>query len=57
MDKKAIAVAAGLMTLSWAALYPVYLLLKQNKKMKKELEKVRTNEVSEHLNVAQRSEE
>ena len=38
MDKKSIAVAAGLMCLSWGALYPVYLLIKKNRELKKELE-------------------
>ena len=39
MDKKQIAVAAGLMCLSWAAIIPVYLILNENKRLKEELEK------------------
>ena len=33
------AVAVGLMCLSWAAIIPVYLILKENKRLKEELEK------------------
>ena len=44
MDKKLMTYAAGLMCLSWAAIIPVYLLLKKNRELKNEDERRRNRD-------------